>query len=102
MIPLACTWAEVVFLSPVNPAVLFDAIRSAGRRMGDVPLWTLDASVSEVTNRALERLRNLGPGEPLLPWGDVPHVLHRGPVPLSLFQELPSPPTRHWPGSADG
>ncbi|WP_326645110.1 hypothetical protein OIE67_27170 [Nonomuraea fuscirosea] len=132
--PLACTWAEVVFLSPVNPTVLFDAIRSGGRRMGDVPLWTLDASqldparccirlmrvtsgartadpgtdddylpltsatlraVSEVTDRALERLRNLGPDEPLLPWGDVPHVLHRGPVPLNLFQELLPPPTRH-------
>lgn len=102
--------------------------------MGDVPLWTLDASqldparccirlmrvtsgartadpgtdddylpltsatlraVSEVTDRALERLRNLGPDEPLLPWGDVPHVLHRGPVPLNLFQELLPPPTRH-------
>ncbi|WP_143120990.1 hypothetical protein [Streptosporangium canum] len=132
VIPLECTWADVVFLSPLNPTVLFDAVRSAGLPMGNVPVWTLDTSqldparccirlmrvtpgartadpgteddylplttatlraVSEVTNRALERLRNLGPDEPLLPWGDVPHVLHRGPVALNLFQNLPSPST---------
>ncbi|GAA3166068.1 hypothetical protein GCM10010486_35820 [Nonomuraea roseoviolacea subsp. carminata] len=126
VIPLDCAWADVVFLSPFDPTVLFDAARSAGRRVWDGPVWTLDAAklaperccirlmrvtpgsgtadpgteddclplttatlraVSEVTHRALERLRNLGPEEPLLPWGDVPHVLHRGPVALNLFQE---------------
>ncbi len=149
VIPLGCEWADVVFLSPLNPIVLFDAAlsntalsntalsetalsntaRSVGRRVWDGRVWTLDAAeldpeqcrirlmrvtpgartadpgteddylplttatlraVSEVTNRALERLRNLGPDEPLLPWGDVPHVLHRGPVPLTLFRKLPT------------
>ncbi|WP_157535846.1 hypothetical protein [Kitasatospora mediocidica] len=55
-----------------------------------LPLTTATLrAVSEVTDRALARLRNLGPDEPLLPWGDVPHVLHRGPIPLDLFRELP-------------
>jgi len=44
-------------------------------------------AVSEVTDRALRRLRSIGPDEPLLPWGDVPHILHREPVPLHLFRE---------------
>jgi len=125
VIPLGCSWADVVFLSPLDSTVLFDAARSAGRRVWDGPVWTLDAArldperccvrlmrvtpgartadpgteddylplttatlraVSEVTHRALERLRNLGPYDPLLPWGDVPHVLHRGPVPFRLFR----------------
>ncbi|MEO3754737.1 hypothetical protein [Streptomyces sp. B6B3] len=43
-------------------------------------------AVREVTDRALERLRTLGPHDPLLLFGDVPHVLHRGPVPFRLFQ----------------
>jgi len=128
VMPLDCCWADVVFLSPLDPTILFDAARSAGRRVWGGPVWTLDASqldpdkccirlmrvtpgartadpgtendylplttaglraVSEVTHRALERLRTLGPYEPVLPFGDVPHVLHRGPVPLNLFQELP-------------
>jgi hypothetical protein len=41
--------------------------------------------VSEVTVRALDRLRTLGADEPALPFGDVPHVLHRGPVPFDVF-----------------
>ncbi|WP_052850453.1 hypothetical protein [Streptomyces avicenniae] len=123
--PLGCTWSDVVFLSPVDPAVLFDAVRVSGRRVRDVRVLTLDAAdldpgrccvrlmrvrpgamtaepgtdddhlplttatlraVSEVTDRALRRLRTLGPDDPVLPWGDVPHVLHRGPVPLRLFR----------------
>ncbi len=126
VIPLDCDWADVVFFSPVDSAVLFDAVRSAGRRVWAGPMWAFDASrldprrccvrlmrvtrgarsadpgdeddylplttatlraVSQVTDRALTRLRNLGPDEPLLPWGDVPHVLHRGPVPLDIFHE---------------
>ncbi len=46
-------------------------------------------AVRSVTHRALERLRNLGPHDPLLLFGDVPHVLHRGPVPLHLFRGRP-------------
>ncbi|MFI7273536.1 hypothetical protein [Streptomyces sp. NPDC049879] len=128
VIPLDCEWSDVVFLSPFDSTVLFDAARSAGRQVPHGTVSTLDAAkldparccirlmrvtpgagsadpgteddylplttatlraVGEVTHRALERLRNLGPHEPLLPWGDVPHVLHRGPVPFHLFQGLP-------------
>ncbi|MER5636036.1 hypothetical protein ABT095_03675 [Kitasatospora sp. NPDC002227] len=124
VLPLNCSWTEVVFLSPVDPAVLFAAMRAAGRPVPDIPVWTLDAArldparccirlmrmtrgalsadpggpedhlplttatlraVSEVTDRALARLRTLAPDEPARPWGDVPHVLHRGPIPLQLF-----------------
>ena len=31
VIPLDCHWADVVFFSPVDSAVLFDAVGSAGR-----------------------------------------------------------------------
>jgi hypothetical protein len=125
VIPLDCEWADVVFFSPVDSAVLFDAMRSAGRQVPQIPMWTVDASrldpqrccirlmrmtrgersadpgdeddylplnpatlrlVSQVTDRALTRLRTLGPDEPARPWGDVPHVLHRGPVPFDLFR----------------
>ncbi|MCX4744350.1 hypothetical protein OG455_02270 [Kitasatospora sp. NBC_01287] len=128
VIPLDCAWSDVVFLSPLDSTVLFDAARDSGRQVWDGPVWTLDASrldparccvrlmrttpgartadpgtaddylplttatlraVAEVTDRALRRLRTLGPDDPLLPWGDVPHVLHRGPVPLSLFRQGP-------------
>ncbi|MFE9423611.1 hypothetical protein ACFYNO_11695 [Kitasatospora sp. NPDC006697] len=123
--PLDCAWSEVVFLSPVDSTVLFDALRESGREVAPVPLWRLDAgrlnparccirlmrtepgaasaepgtpddylplttaglrAVSQVTDRALRRLRTLPPGHHALPWGDVPHVLHRGPIPLSLFE----------------
>lgn len=126
VIPLRCEWTDVVFFSPVDSAVLFDAMRAAGRRVWGGAMWRVDASrldprrccvrlmrvtpgarsadpgdeddylplttatlraVSQVTARALSRLRGLGPDEPSLPWGDVPHVLHRGPVPLSIFQQ---------------
>ncbi|MEW2519970.1 hypothetical protein [Actinacidiphila alni] len=124
VIPLDCDWTDVVFFSPVDSTVLFDAVRGAGRRVRGGPMWTVDAArldprrccvrlmhvtrgaasadpgdeddylplttatlraVSRVTDDALARLRALGPDEPVLPWGDVPHVLHRGPVPLSVF-----------------
>ncbi len=53
-----------------------------------LPLTTATLrAVSEVTDRALRRLRALGPDEPLPLWGDVAHVLHRGPVPFDLFRE---------------
>lgn len=125
VLPLNCVWADVVFLSPLDSAVLFDAMRGAGRSVPQIPMWTLDASrldprrccirlmritrghnhadpgdeddylplttatlraVSQVTDRALNRLRTLAPDEAALPWGDVPHILHRGPLPLSLFE----------------
>lgn len=36
----------------------------------------------------LARLRALPPGAPLLLWADVPHVLYRGSLPLSLLREV--------------
>jgi hypothetical protein len=44
------------------------------------------ARLSTPSPRALHRLRTLNPTEPLYPWADIPHVLHRGPIPLTLFQ----------------
>lgn len=124
--PLHCTWSDVVFLSPVDPTPLFEAIRESGRRAPAMRFWTLDAShldpartcirlmrrsttgrwsepatsddflpfttgtlraVSRVTDAALRRLRALDPDEPLLPWVDVPHVLYRGWISLSLFRD---------------
>ena len=125
VIPLDCAWEDVVFLSPIDSSVLFEAMRSSGRPVPEITMWPLDAAqldprrccirlmrvtrgrrsadpsdaddylplttatlraVSQVTDRALARLRTLGPDEPSLPWGDVPHILHRGPLPLSVFQ----------------
>jgi hypothetical protein len=42
-------------------------------------------AVSRVTVAAIERLQSLKPGDPTLPWVDVPHVLHRGPIPVDWF-----------------
>lgn len=51
-----------------------------------LPLTTATLrAVSRVTVEAITRLERLSPGDPWLPWVDVPHVLHRGPVPLELF-----------------
>jgi hypothetical protein len=121
--PLDCTWADVVFLSPVHPRPIFEALHESGR-IGPVVIdyWTLDATLldpattcillkrhdpelrpqppedfipytpetaatlSEPSERALHRLRNLNPTEPLYPWADIPHILHRGPIPLNLFR----------------
>jgi hypothetical protein len=121
--PLGCTWTDVVFLSPVHPAPIFDALRESGRIGPDsLDYWTLDAesldprrtcillkrhdpefrpqppedfipyspaavaALATPSERALHRLRNLNATEPLYPWADIPHVLHRGPIPLSLFR----------------
>jgi hypothetical protein len=43
------------------------------------------AALAEPSPQALHRLRNLNATEPLLPWADIPHILHRGPLPVSLF-----------------
>lgn len=121
---LDCEWGDVVFLSPVHPAPLFDALRRAGRRSPRAEPWRLAAehldparttirlmragagghypdpadeddylpfttanlrAVSRVTVAAIERLEHLRPGDPWLPWVDVPHVLHRGEIPVDWF-----------------
>ena len=106
--PLNCTWGDVVFFSPVESALVFEALRSAGRRVPLTPFCIVDASlldpertcirlmrksatepeaepgdddflpyttdtlraVCRITVAALDRLSNLGPDEPLLPWVD--------------------------------
>jgi len=127
--PLACTWQDVVFLSPVHPRELFAALRRSGRDVADPEPATIDAgdldpdkcvirlmrhgndghhpeppdehdylpfttagvrAVARVTTTAIRRLENLRPGDPWLPWVDVPHVLHRGPIPLTAFTRAPS------------
>jgi len=121
--PLGCTWADVVFLSPVHPAPIFEALHESGR-IGPavIKYWTLDAelldpartcillkrhdpaqrpqppedfipysadaaaALSTPSEKALHRLRNLNATEPLYPWADIPHILHRGPIPKRLFR----------------
>lgn len=43
-------------------------------------------AVSRVTVDAVERLETLASGDPWLPWVDVPHILHRGPIAIDLFR----------------
>lgn len=47
-------------------------------------------AVNRVTVEAVQRLQTLQSGDPWLPWVDVPHVLHRGPVPLAWFHVRPT------------
>lgn len=121
---LGCTWADVVFFSPLHSRPLFDALRRSGHDGGTVEPARIDASaldpdrcvirlmrhgstghhpdpadehdylpfttaglraVSRVTVDAITRLEQLKPGDPWLPWVDVPHILHRGPVSIDLF-----------------
>ncbi|NUR97221.1 MAG: hypothetical protein HOV67_18425 [Kribbellaceae bacterium] len=121
--PLNCTWGDVVFLSPVHPAPIFQALHESGRISSPVlNYWTLDAelldpaktcillkrhdpelrpqppedfvpyspeaaaALAEPSERALHRLRNLNATEPLYPWADIPHILHRGPIPARWFK----------------
>jgi hypothetical protein len=121
--PLDCTWADVVFLSPVHPAPIFEALQESGRiGPGVIKYWTLDAELLDPattcillkrhdpeqrpqppedfvpysagaaaalalpSEEALHRLRNLNATEPLYPWADIPHILHRGPIPVAAFR----------------
>lgn len=120
--PLGCTWGDVIFLAPVHPAPLFEALARSGRQVTAPEPATVDAAlldpercvirlmrhgadghypdppdehdylpfttaglraVNRVTQAALDRLERLGPDDPWLPWVDVPHILHRGPIPLA-------------------
>jgi hypothetical protein len=45
------------------------------------------AELATPSDRALQRLRTLNATEPLYPWADIPHILHRGPIPLALFRD---------------
>ncbi|ONI73967.1 hypothetical protein BWI15_11280 [Kribbella sp. ALI-6-A] len=44
------------------------------------------AALAVPSAQALERLRTLTPTEPILPWADIPHVLHRGPIPVTSLR----------------
>lgn len=46
-------------------------------------------AVNRITVDAIRRLEALGPNDPWLPWVDVPHVLHRGSVPVRWFRDRP-------------
>ncbi|WP_350276914.1 hypothetical protein [Kribbella sp. HUAS MG21] len=51
-----------------------------------LPLTTATLrAVNRVTIDAVARLEQLQPNDPWLPWVDVPHVLHRGPIPFDWF-----------------
>ena len=51
-----------------------------------LPLTTATLrAVNRVTQAALDRLSQLQPGEPVLPWVDVPHILYRGSIPFDWF-----------------
>ncbi len=43
-------------------------------------------AVNRVTVAAIERLNSLAPEDPWLPWVDVPHILHRGAIPVEWFR----------------
>ncbi|WP_433162960.1 hypothetical protein [Kribbella sp. CA-247076] len=129
--PLGCRWNDVVFLSPVHPAPIFDALRESGRiGPGALDFWTVDAellepdrtcillkrydpefrpqpasdylpyspatvaTLSTPSDRALTRLRTLNATEPLFPWADIPHILHRGPLSITLFRTPDGRPVR--------
>jgi hypothetical protein len=42
-------------------------------------------AVNRVTQAAIDRLNRLQPGDPALPWADVPHVLYYGSIPIDWF-----------------
>ncbi|ADB35482.1 hypothetical protein Kfla_6485 [Kribbella flavida DSM 17836] len=134
--PLACTWNDVLFFSPVHPGPIFDAIRASGRGVPALDYWTLDANLlpadrtcirlmrydpthsapgpedfvpysvrtvaelSSPSETALRRLRSLTADEPLLPWADIPHVLFRGSLPVSLFRDRSGRPVAQATGNA--
>ncbi|WP_158293877.1 hypothetical protein [Kribbella sp. VKM Ac-2568] len=50
--------------------------------------------MSQPSDQALHRRRILNPAEPLLPWADIPHILHRGQVPVSAFRDPEGNPVR--------
>lgn len=53
-------------------------------------------AVSRVTLTAIQRLESLTPGDPWLPFADVPHVLYHGSIPVSWFRR----PGQDGPGAA--
>lgn len=138
--PLDCRWGDVVFFSPVDSQLIFEALAESGRDVTSKPFPTMDAgvldpartcirlmrksstgpeaepadaddylpyttatlrAVSRISYAAVQRLRTLGADEPWLPWVDVPHILHRGPVPIRHLRkpevEDPERPVRSKP-----
>lgn len=57
--PLDCRWGDVVFLSPVHPQPLFDALRRAGKPVPDNEPWSLDADRLD-PHRTIIRLMRAG------------------------------------------
>lgn len=81
-------------LNPARACVHFVRPWPGGRYMPPIPedYAPYDAptlvQVSEPPATTLERLRTLPPQAPLILWSDVPHVLYRGTVPLSVLGEV--------------
>jgi hypothetical protein len=55
------------------------------------------ATLATPAATTLAPLRRLNPTEPLLPWRDIPHILHRGPVPVSWFRTAAGDPVHAGP-----
>ncbi|WP_256838150.1 hypothetical protein [Ornithinimicrobium faecis] len=55
--PLECTWADVVFLSPVHPAQLFAALRRSGRSVPDAQPWVLPADRLDPSRTVIRLMR---------------------------------------------
>jgi len=92
--PLGCRWSEVVFLSPVHPAPIFDALRESGR-VGPSALayWTIEADL-------------LDPDRTCILLNDTTRCsVHSPPMTTSRTAARPSPrspprPPRRWTDSA--
>lgn len=55
--PLDCTWGDVVFLSPVHPQPLFDALRRSGRAAPLREPWTLSAELLDPARTVIRLMR---------------------------------------------
>jgi hypothetical protein len=66
--------------------------------------YTPEAAValSAPSEKALNRLRNLTADEPLLPWADIPHVLHHGPVPVAWLRTPSGDPVTRFTAATPG
>ncbi|HZX07802.1 hypothetical protein [Kribbella sp.] len=72
--PLGCCWADVVFLSPVHPAPIFQALQESGR-IGPVVIdyWTLDADLLDPANTCILLKRHDPEMKPQPPEDFVPY-----------------------------
>ncbi|RNI18389.1 hypothetical protein EFY87_17695 [Flexivirga caeni] len=55
--PLGCTWGDVVFLSPVHPAPLFEALRRVGKWSPRLEPWSLPAAHLDPARTTIRLMR---------------------------------------------